>query len=328
MRGLLRLVAAGTVLVLAAGCGADLSKSSTARSTVPATSGLATSTSTSSPSPVDAFDPDNLRGINPCGLMDNAALKPLGEPAESRLRDFSQCSNYMKDKDGEELNLTLSIGEPTIGQPEPDAEIEGLPFVKSELDDKTACFLTAITETNPNRGITVQAGRRDKGDLCTPGRALLESALAKIRDDAPRLDLADNTLVAVDPCGQLADSVITAAVGPDTRKRPSGAHVCSWNGGGMSLMLTFRIGPRPEAIADAAKSVPINLGGVTGQQRAEADGGRCRLEWAHADYPGDKERAEVVAIDLSRYSGSGAGEDLCAKAQAVAKALIPKLPKR
>ncbi|GAA3011886.1 DUF3558 domain-containing protein [Actinokineospora diospyrosa] len=327
MRGLLRLVAAGTVLVLAAGCGADLSKSSTARSTVPATSGLGTSAPT--PKPTDAFDPEKLLGLNPCGLMDDAALKPLGQPAESRLRDYSQCSNYMKDKDGKELNLNLSIGEPTIGQPEAGAEIDGLPFVKSELDDKTACFLTAVTETNPNRGITVQAGRRDKGDLCTPGEALLRSVLAKIREDPPRLDLADNTLVELEPCTLVSDAVITAAVGPDSRKRPSGAHVCSWSGGGRSLMLTFRIGPRPDDIADAAKSSPVNLGdGVTAQQRGEADGKRCRVEWAHAAFPGDKERAEVVALDLSRYGDATAGEDLCAKVQAVTKALIPRLPKR
>ncbi|GLW91626.1 DUF3558 family protein [Actinokineospora globicatena] len=325
MRGSLSLIAAGAALVLVAGCGTsvDLAKSTSARSTVPATSGL------KAPVPPGPVDPEELRRINPCALMDDAALKPLGQPAQSRLRDYSQCSNYMKDKNGEELNLTLSIGDLTIGQPDAGAEIAGLPYVESELDDKTACFLTAITDTNPNRGITVQAGRRDKGDLCTPGRALLESALARIRKDAPKLELAKNTLVDLEPCTLVSDTVVATLVGEKSRKRPSGAHACSWNGDGVSFMLTFRIGARPDTVAEAAGTTPVNLGdGVTAQQKPDDDGSRCRIDWSHATFPADEERAEVIALDYSRYSGKVAGEDPCAKLQTVAKALIPRLPKR
>ncbi|RLK61439.1 DUF3558 family protein [Actinokineospora cianjurensis] len=329
MRGSLSLIAAGAALALVAGCGAsvDLSKSTSPRRTVPAGSGLGPTTS--APGPTGTVDPEVLRRVDPCGLLDEDALKPLGQPAESRLRDFSQCSNYMKDKDGRELNFTLSVGDLTIGQPDAGSEIDGLPYVQSELDDKSACFATAITETNPNRGITVQVGRRDKGNLCVPGKAVLQSALAKIRTSPPRLELAKNTLVELEPCTLISETVIATAVGANSRKRPSGAHACSWNGDGVSFMLTFRIGVRPDTIADSAGTTPINLGdGVTAQQKPDKDGARCRVEWAHAAFPGDDERAEVVALDYSRYSDKVAGEDPCAKVQTVAKSLIPRLPKR
>ncbi|GLZ39157.1 hypothetical protein Acsp05_27810 [Actinokineospora sp. NBRC 105648] len=321
---------------LLAGCGADvdLSKSTSRRTTVPAEAGLTGGgggpSTSGKPAPTgDAFKSENLRKVNPCGLMDEDTLKAFGDPANSRLRDYSMCSNYMKDKDGKELNYTLTLGDLTVGSKSPTKTIGGLPATESELEDKTACFVTAITESDPERGITVQTGRSEAGDLCTPGRGLLEAVVNRVRDDAPLLELNKGTLVDLEPCTLLSDTVVASAVGDSARKRPSGLHVCNWNGDGVSFTLTFKIGPKPDDLAEAAKTTPVNLGdGVTAQQKSESTSGtRCRLEWAHVAFPEDKEQAEVVSLDFSRYTAQ-AGEDACGKTATVAKALIPRLPKK
>ncbi len=321
-------MAACLAAALLAGCGVDQAKWTSPRSTVPAGSGLGGTTS-GAPAPVgEVFAWENLRRVDPCGLMDDAALTPLGKPAESRLRDYSQCSNYMKDTQGKELNLTLSIGESTPVKPEGGKTVGGLPLAQSELDDHTACFVTAVTDDVANRGITVQSGASDPGDLCTPARKLLESAVDRVKRDAPKLDLAKNTLVDEDPCTLFSSTVLSTVVGDAPRQRASGLHTCVWNGDGVAFTLGFRLGTKPDDLADVAKTTPVNLGnGVTAQQKLENTSGvRCRVEWSHVSLPGDGERGEVVSLDFSRYD-SKSGEDACDKTQVVAKALIPRLPK-
>ncbi|SDC49875.1 Protein of unknown function [Actinokineospora iranica] len=319
-----------------AGCGSgvDLAKTTYQRTTVPATADLGgTGDGPSGPSKTSGGDPfkaENLRKVNPCGLMDTETLTAFGEPANSRLRDYVLCSNYMKDTDGKELNFTLTLGELASGsQAKTTKTIGGLEASESELNDKTACFVTAITERDPARGITVQTGGDGPGDLCTPGRKLLETVVNRIRDDAPLLELAKGTLVDLEPCTLVPESALTPVIDDGAKPRPSGLHTCDWNAAGNSFSITFKIGTKPDDLAEAAETTPVNLGGgVTAQQKHETNSGvRCRLEWAHVPYPADSEIAEVVSIDYSRYEPQP-DEDACAKTQAVAKALIPRLPSR
>ncbi|PPK64230.1 hypothetical protein CLV40_12194 [Actinokineospora auranticolor] len=294
----------------------------------PTTSGAKPTTTTSRTSAGAAFTLDALREVDPCGLMAEKTLKGLGEPAENRLRDYAQCSNYMKDTRGKDLNFTLTIGETATVKPD-GKTVGGLPLAQTELDDHTACFLTAITDTNANQGITVQTGTRDASDSCTPGRALLEAAVNRIREGAPELKVDNRTLRALEPCTLFSNAVLETVVGTGPRTRPNGLHGCGWNGDDVSFSLRFRIAMKPDDLAETSKTTPVNLGdGVTAQQLNEVKtGARCRLEWAHAAFPGDNERAEVVSLEFSRYSAK-AGEDVCAKTQTVAKSLIPRLPKR
>ncbi|MGQ0841257.1 DUF3558 family protein [Actinokineospora sp.] len=319
------------LVAVLAGCGADvdLARTTYQRTTVPAGADLGGSSGRPpAPGGEDAFKSPKLRLVNPCGLLDDDTLAAFGEPANSRLRDYVLCSNYMKDTKGKELNFTLTLGDVATGRDaEGDLTIGGLPAGESELDDKTACFVTAITETDPTRGITVQVGGGEPGNLCDPGRKLLEAVVNRIRSDPPALDLAKGSLVDLEPCTILDDSVVAAAIGDSASKRPTGLHVCNWNASGVALSLSFRIGPKPDDLAATSKTEPVDLGsGVLAQQKYESTSGvRCRVEWAHVAFPEDAEKAEVISLDFSRYTPQQ-GEDPCGKLQAVAKALIPKLP--
>ncbi|WP_436501937.1 hypothetical protein [Actinokineospora sp. HUAS TT18] len=326
--------AVACLVTVLAGCGTDLAKQTFPRSTVPATADLGggstdPTTATNGGGGVtgdEAFASKNLRRADPCGLLNEDALAEFGTPANSRLRDYDKCSNYMKDKSGKELNFTLTVGEILTGtSAEGTFKIGGLPATESELQDKTACFTNAITESSPKRAITLQMG--GSGGLCEIGRKMLENVVKQVREGAQPLKLAKGTVVDLDPCEILDPSVIKSTIGESAENRLTTLHACSWNLSGASFDLSFEIGSNPDDLADAAETTPVDLGGVKAQKKAEKSSGsdRCRLEWAHAPFPEDRELAEVVSIEFSRYSAQ-TGEDTCAKVEAVAKALIPKLP--
>ncbi|WP_424188918.1 DUF3558 family protein [Actinokineospora sp. G85] len=325
-------VAVLCLVTVVSGCGGpDLAKTTGQRTTVPAAEGLSDpGASTSDPGPDGdggQFSDAALRRINPCELMTAEILAEFGTPARSRLRDFGLCSNYMKDPSGKELHFTLTIGETaTSRNPEGDLKIGGLPVAQSELDDKTACFVTAITATDPNRGVSVQTGSDTAGGLCEPGRRLVELAVQKIAEDKPQHQVRKGTLIDIEPCTFLDDDVVAAAIGTGASKKPTSLHGCAFNTSGVSLRLEFSVATDPDKLATAAKTTPVDLGGVTAQQRAETtSSARCSLDWAHLPFEGAEGDAEVVSVDYTRYKAES-GEDPCAKALDVAKAVVGLLP--
>ncbi len=308
-----------------AGCaGPDLAKKNFPRSTVAAAADLGGGDAPVDGKPVEgeaAFTAENLRVVDPCVLLDDQTLASVGTPAKNRLRDFGHCAHYMKDSAGKELNFNLVLGESASGKSaEGTFKIGGLPASESELDDKTACFIGVITEASPKRAITLQISG-PAGPLCEPGRKVMEGVIKNLQAGGQKLALAKGTVAGVDPCAVLDESTITETVG-ESNARPTTLHACDWSAGGASFSINFKVGPNPDDLADAADSTPVDLGGVKAQKRPSED--RCRLDWAHAPFPPDKEQAEVVSLSYSRYDDKAG--DPCAKLEAAAKALIPKLP--
>jgi hypothetical protein len=321
------LVACLVGVLPACGAEVDLSKKTFPRSTVPAASDLGGGSTNGGAAATgdEAFASKNLRLVDPCGLLNDKALSAFGTPAKSDLRDYSRCSNYMKDKSGKDFNLSLTIGESVTGtSAEGSFKIGGLPANESELDDKSACFIKVITETSPKRAIVLQLGG---ASVCEPGRKLMTDVIEQVRAGAPLLTLAKGSMVNLEPCDVLDASVVTATIGDGVEGRTiTSLHDCDWNGDGSTFSVGFKIGTPPDELADSAKTTPVDLGGVTAQMKHETSSGdRCRVEWAHAPFPPDKEQAEIVTIEYNRYSDK-AGDDTCAKAEAAAKALLPKLP--
>ncbi|SDH46720.1 Protein of unknown function [Actinokineospora alba] len=308
-----------------AGCGGpDLAKKSFPRSTVAAAAELGGGGAPVDGTPVGgeaAFTAENLRVVDACVLFDDQTMASVGTPANNRLRDFGHCAHYMKDKAGKELNFNLVLGESASGKSAEGAfKIGGLPANENELDDKTACFIGVITEASPKRAITLQISG-PAGPLCEPGRKVMEGVIKNLQAGAPKLTLAKGTVAGIDPCAILDESTVTETVG-ETNARPTTLHACDWSAGGASFSVSFKVGPNPDDLADAAESKPVDLGGVKAQKRESED--RCRLDWAHAPFPADKEQAEVVSLSFSRYDDKAG--DPCTKLEAAAKALIPKLP--
>jgi hypothetical protein len=314
--------------VVLAGCGeaVDTAKQTFPRSTVPA--GQAGETgATGKPKTNDpAFTNEKLRELDPCGLLTKDILSALGTPAENNYNDFGECSNYMKDKKGKDLSITMYVGETINDAENADENVGGLPATISELDDHSACFVSAITSTNPNVGLRVQIGG-DGEDLCETGRTVLTGAVDLIRNDPPEREKATGSIATVDPCSLLdATALKTALGGAETSPSPYTLHWCNWVGDKVTAGIWFRLGYDPkDDTVDPGQ--PVDLGnGLTVYQKADTtSGASCRLEWGHRS-TGEDGADEIIEVDFDN-SSPAQGDNGCATAVEVVKLLVPKLPK-
>ena len=324
---LLTLTAAAVVL---AGCGetVDTAKQTYTRTTVPAGQADNGTSTTGKPKTNDAeFTNDKLRKLDPCGLLTKDILSAVGTPAENTVDDFGDCANYMKDKDGQDLSITLYVGETINGAEEADENIGGLPAFDSVLDDHTACFVNVVTSTNPNIGMRVQVGGDDDSDLCAVGRTILTGVVDLIRTDPPQREAATGTIADSDPCTLLdAAALKTALGGADTTPSPYTLHWCNWDGDSVGVGVWFRTGYDPKDSSDPG--TPVDLGnGLTVYQHVDGtgDAASCRLEWRHRSTGSDGDD-EIIEVDFDNSAGA-AGDNGCATAAGIAKLLVPALPK-
>ncbi|HEY0640696.1 MAG TPA: hypothetical protein VGD67_23955, partial [Pseudonocardiaceae bacterium] len=180
------------VALAAAGCqGPDLARRTYPRTAVPAGQGPAV------PSGLTA---ETLRLIDPCALLDPAALDQFGEIAENVPQDFGGCRNYMTTDDGAELSFTVRVGQSAGGTDAAEATktLAGFPAETNTVDG--ACFVTLLVEEpEPDLGVELQVGL-DDGDACEPARAVATRIGELLRAGAPRRTPAAGSLLPLDPC--------------------------------------------------------------------------------------------------------------------------------
>jgi Protein of unknown function (DUF3558) len=326
VRAVLVVLTAVVALGLA-GCGetVDTAKQTFPRSTVPAGQDGTETGSTGTPKTNDpALSNDKLRALDPCALLSNDILSAVGKPAENQVEDFGSCANYMENKDGKSLSVTIYVGETINNSDGAFENIGGLPGFVSELDDKTACFVNVITSTNPNLGIRVQIGGDEDDDLCGIGRTLLTAVIDLIREDPPERDEKTGSIANTDPCTLLEPAALkTVLGGADTESSPYTLHWCQWLGDNVDVGLWFRTGYDPKDSSTPGQ--PVDLGnGLTVYQTSEGDGS-CRMEWRHRStgVAGDD---EIIEVDFDN-SQAAAGDNGCATTGEIAKLVIPALPK-
>ncbi|CCH34558.1 hypothetical protein ABZ816_40890 [Actinosynnema sp. NPDC047251] len=327
-----RLVAVLCALLLVSACaGTDLAKHKPyPRHTVQAAAENVTETTGPQPTnvpdgqPVDpAFAADKLRLIDPCKLLDRKLLETLGTPGEVSATGFSRCSNFMKDKNGKDLAVTVEIGQTmTTELKNADKQLAGLKSYEQTLDT-SACFVSVITQEKPALGLTVQIGYKE-GDACAPGRKVAESVVKLLKDRVGVKSPPKDSLVTLDPCALVDKAAVEAAVGADNRIYPYGLHNCSWVANGKEITLDMRSTFVPADRKFDAKQVEVDLGGTTGYQ-LENSGAypSCSVKWVQRLNTG--EEGEIVEV---KAAGPKKSEfDRCAMAVAFAKAVLPKVPK-
>ncbi|OLF18660.1 hypothetical protein BU204_05200 [Actinophytocola xanthii] len=321
------LLALAAVL-LVAGCGepVDTAKVTYPRTTVPAgalPSNDSTSTGGQTPRTNDpAFAPEKLRVLDPCPLLDEELLDQLGSPAENNRGGYSECANYMEDDEGKDLNITLTLGDKVVDADAAEDVIGGLPAMEKMLDGNDACFVTVVTSTSPNYGIVIQTnGGAD--DLCGAGRKVMTDVVERIRSDSPEYDLARGTLIDLDPCSLFEGDALNENLGGETENSPYNLHWCNWTGPTATLGVWLRLGFNPE-LGGNGDQVDLG-GGIKGfQEKTVSTAGSCQLEWKHRPFAGDDVEIVTLTLDIRELK---AGADPCAPAQAIAKTLIPALPK-
>jgi hypothetical protein len=319
-----RTVLAG-LLVLGAvtACGPDLGKANFARTTVAAQPGSGDQTP-DGPITDPAVTSAVLRLVDPCGLVDNATLADLGTPSGPRPSgiDLGMCFNDVKDAGGKTIKISVQLGSSTIGgASKASGAVGGLPRIEDEADDGS-CDVTALTAKSPDLGIrvnTIYAG----GDSCRTAGPILEKVVKRLHENPPKYPVEKGSLVDVDLCTVIDDQVMTEAV-LAARKQAAGLHVCSWQGSGPNVLLTFTRGNKTTESADFK---PVDLGsGVTGFQKSKKTGpSDCSIRWQHRSINGDV--GDNLALSYSYYSADVTKDDPCGKAVKLAKNVLTKVPK-
>lgn len=322
--------ALSALALLAAGCGSDaLAKQPPfPRSTIQANAAdpsdkPVTGTTTTGEPADPAFSVDKLRLLDPCKLLDADALKELGKPDEAVPGGFSRCSNFMQDKDGKDLSITVEVGQTMTSEiKKADKTLAGLRSYEQVLEG-SACFVSVITQEEPGLAFTVQIGYKD-GDGCVPGRKVAESVVKLAKGKTAVRTAPKGSLITLDPCALPSDAAVVEASDKSPRVYPYGLHNCSWVGDDAEMTLDFRGGFVPKDDKFDSKQTEIDLGGVKAYQVDTATSfPSCTIKWVQLR--GEDDDGEVVEVKSA--GPKDAQFDRCAKAQAFAKALLPKLPK-
>ncbi|MEU4441777.1 hypothetical protein AB0K14_17095 [Actinosynnema sp. NPDC050801] len=328
-----RLVALLSLILLLAGCaGTDLAKQKFPRTTIPADaenvsdpSGTTRTPPPTAGQPVDpAFAADKMRLTDPCELLDEDVLKRLGTPGNRSRSGFSRCSNFMKDKNGKDLAVTVEIGQTMTSElKKADKQLAGLRSYEQVLED-SACFVSVITQEEPGLGITVQIGYED-GDACAPGREVAESVVKQVKERSATRSPAKGSLITLDPCALPDKAAVEAGVGADYRTYPYGLHNCAWVGKDRELSLAFRESfiPDDREFDDGQTEVDLG-GGVTGYQVSTTNSfPSCEVKWVQL--AGADNEGELVEVKSAGPKDSGF--DRCATALTFAKTVVGKIPK-
>ncbi|MEU5693641.1 hypothetical protein [Actinosynnema sp. NPDC020468] len=326
------LVLALCAVLVPAGCaGADLKKQPPqARSTIPANAENVTRSSGPTPTDVpsgEAVDPafavEKLRLIDPCKLFDHDVLAKLGKPANEDGGGFSRCSNFMKDKNGKDLAITVEVGQTLTSEVRnADKQLAGLKSYEQTLEG-SACFVSVITQEKPPLGITVQIGYKE-GDACAPGRTVAESVVKAVKARTGAFTPAKGSLVTLDPCTLPDSAAVSAAAGASARVYPYGLHNCSWVGDGEEMTVDLRqtFVPKNDKFDD--KQTDVDLGGTKAYQLDNPGAyPSCSVRWVQRRLADDD--AEIVEV---KSAGPKKSEfDRCARAVAFSKVLVAKIPK-
>ncbi|GAA2684532.1 DUF3558 domain-containing protein [Actinosynnema pretiosum subsp. pretiosum] len=278
--------------------------------------------------PVSAeFTGEKLRATDVCKLVDETVLRKYGTPAELNSNNFGECSNYMKDKAGKSLSVTLAFRSSSALYAKSDKRIEGLKLGENVLEGQ-ACFVSGVFQDEPPMDLTAQIGYKSDNN-CEIGRELLTSAIKRVKAGSALKSSTKGSLASVDPCRAPDPAVVEAAIsasGSTVLEVPIGLPTCSWSSSERSLMLAF------QQLASAPRKLPgdkttdVDLGGgVTGRVLDESGSAfpSCKIEWTHRDL--GTGGAEIV-----RVTTSGAKDvqyDRCGTITTVAKSLVAKLPR-
>ena len=326
------VVAAAALLMAGCATGPGLAKTNSPRRTVQAGADAnspdpSTTKSAQAGKPVDpSFAAERLRLINPCALIDKDVLQAVGTPSKYTSSSYTRCSNYMKDKGGKTLNITLDLGYSLTSTEVKNAtkQIAGLKSGEQKLSN-TSCFISAVTQESPAQAVRVQVSTGTGGaEACEPGRTVLEGAVRKLRGNPQKYSPPKGSPVEVDPCAIVDKATLAPVLGASPRALPFGLHQCSWTGQSAQMQIEFKTARIPADGKFDPKSVEVDLGGGLKAYQAFKDGSFPTCELVVVRTKDQSNAGEIVEFIVA---GSKEKElDRCQAAQAFAKAVLPALP--
>lgn len=298
-----------------AGCAgqADLSKTVANRTTVKATS---------------AFGDEALRTVDPCKLFTDDVLNSIGQKKTEAVTrtGYSECGTVAKNDAGDkDITVTVKIGDDLFAAPKQFGKhLSGLGVYETRTS--TGCTMSAVTGREPDRGITVLAVSDGAGDPCAAATKMMEATVKTLASNPPRYESTPGSLVALDACAGMDDSVATTVLGAKPTKIPFGVHACTFQNKQVTAFVRYTIDFDPFSIFSSSRPAKVEVSDKVknaAQWRDSISPKKCQIAWVHREVKGN--RGENVMVAYERMPADES-EDICAKALAVAKGVAGKLP--
>ncbi|WP_157984524.1 hypothetical protein [Lentzea terrae] len=327
------VVAAAAVLTAGCATGPGLAKHHSPRRTVQAGADASSTDPSAKPSaqpnkPVDpAFAAERMRLVNPCALIDKDVLQTVGTPSKYSSSYYTRCSNYMKDKAGKNLGITLDVGYTLTSSDLKNAtkQLAGLKSGEQKLT--SSCFITVVTQENPAQALRVQVttGTGDQAaEPCEPGRKVLEGAVRKARGNPQKYTPPKGSPVELDPCTVVDKATLAPVLGASPRSLPFGLHKCSWYAQNGQMELEFKTARIPKDGKFDPKSVEVDLGGGVKGYQVLKEGPFPTCDLIVVRTKDSSDAGEVAEFSIGAQKENQL--DRCQATQAFAKAVLPSLP--
>ncbi|WP_065388614.1 hypothetical protein [Saccharomonospora iraqiensis] len=313
----------GVVLLgVVAGCsGEDLSKVNYERTTVGAEARADGGEVPSGPIDDPAVTQEALRAVDPCALLDGPAVANLTAAEDAREIDWGVCRRPMLDAEGRQVSIWVDLGETNASPSDASGGVGGLPLV--ELSNDGTCYMTAVTETDQELGISVWADYdTDVGVACDTGTSVLRGVVEVLRTGPPRYRAPAESLVNVDPCTLVTAEMLGHAFDGEVILRRAGLHGCVFEQDRATLRLTMRVGYPVEPEDGTEVALTDRVTAVA--EKGDGDMLECDLSWQHrkvAEY-------DTELVELSYYADpdTPGNEAACERVAGVARGVAAAIP--
>lgn len=313
-------------LSLLAGCaGEDLAKENFERTTVKAEPGNGEGQVPSGPIDDPAFELTTLRTIDACGLLGDDLVGTFTPEGEALGSDWGRCARSYVDVGGKPIRVMLELGEGNVFADQATGNVGGLPLVQRSADE-TSCFSTAVTQRDPDIGISVLATHdQGGGDPCQSSYLALEGIVEGLRSDPPTMEQRDGSMMTVDVCEILGSDEVSGVLDTDEELRvlPSGLHFCQLSYDDVVVYAHARLG-YPVSATDGVEEIELAKDVPAFREAGTTDTAECDVSWNHLGLT--EHEAELMTLSYYDYAGEASVDTACSRVTELAKAMVKTLP--
>ncbi|MGW4773388.1 serine/threonine-protein kinase [Nocardia sp. NPDC004278] len=223
---------------------------------------------------------EQLRLVDTCKLLSSDVLGSLGTPDSTFALRSTTCAVGLRQGNGRQTTVTLGVGidMPATEYKDSGVTVAGLPVLDSTFRSSIVdlCGRAALLRQSPRIGIEMSVKGSDT-ESCELAMSALKAVIGRLATNPPLASLPRQSVIRMDPCNAVDQSVVDASLGAGVKATPIDAHKCKWSGAQADVTVELTETKR----VDAGDSKFTNLrlsGGQLGPldvSRSTDDKGEC-----------------------------------------------------
>ncbi|AYF76610.1 serine/threonine protein kinase [Nocardia yunnanensis] len=267
-----------------------------------------------------------LRLLDLCAVLDKAVAGKLGtRTGDPAATPEGGCATTVVDSTQRKVHYTFDIPDHAIGvdQLTPTGRTAAKAPILSAGTAGSACDTVVVAQSGSPVPLRMSAEQLDPAaapeSACAASEEALLAVVGQLTDSPPQRQLPPSSLLRLDPCAVLQDSLIHDVTGdPSDHQRTP--HSCATVGHEGTVRVDLSDESRPDR-GDWTYDT-LRVGEFTAYVTGARTANDCDLSYLVR--PTEKDNAEQLKITVSDLSNS---PDACGKAEKLLLDAIPRLPK-